>query len=94
MGQSLEEFQAMIAERQRRARELSLDYIDEHGRAYSRELRDWLKTGGVDLHIGRVQALLKDLEAAGVLTSWLVRPPHDDGSRGGLQRRYYRRVIK
>lgn len=91
-SEALREFQAKIEQAKEAARAEVLAYIDRHGMAYSRELRDRLKHIGIDLHIGRVQKILQDLEREGVLESWLKNPPHDDKPRSGLQRRYYKRL--
>lgn len=65
-----------------------IEYICQHGKAYSREL---VNKGGVKLKVWRVLQILRDLEERGELISFIKHPPFPDKPNGGMRRRYYYR---
>lgn len=95
MKQAREQREAEVAtiaqSRKEKLRELErrvLELLRELGRpSYSRELFDLLKPDGLRLH--NVQAVLRELEARGVLASENVTPAQR-GFKSGIMRRYYR----
>lgn len=82
------ELKASIRRRDDAAKRNIIRYVAMYGKAYSRELSDFL---GLSIRIA--DKLLREMERDRLLESWIVNPPHADNRNSGMQRRYYKLTV-